>query len=70
MRHYCPHGTPSPLALLSLSEELGYFVYLIGERAKRARLYLVRSMEARDIYIYIFIRTSVSNTHARVSVLR
>ena len=25
---------------------------------------------SREIYIYIYIRTSVSNTHARVSVLR
>ena len=39
--------------------------FLVGERAKRARRYLVMSMESRDIYI----RTSVSNTHARVSVL-
>ena len=43
-------------------------ISLIGERAKRARRYLVISMESRDIYIYI--RTSVSNTHARVSDLR
>ena len=41
---------------------------VIGERAKRARRYLVMFMETRDIYIYI--RTSVSNTHARVRVLR
>ena len=41
---------------------------ILGERAKRARHYLVMFMETRDIYIYI--RTSVSNTHARVSVLR
>ena len=41
---------------------------IIGERAKRARRYLVMFMETRDIYIYIC--TSVSNTHARVSVLR
>ena len=40
----------------------------IGERAKRARRYLVMFMETRDIYMYIC--TSVSNTHARVSVLR
>ena len=40
---------------------------LIGERAKRARRYLVMSMESRDIYI---IRMSVSNTHASVSVSR
>ena len=41
---------------------------IVGERAKRARRYLVMSMESRDIYIYIC--TSVSNTHARVSDLR
>ena len=27
---------------------------IIGERAKRARRYLVMSMESRDIYIYIY----------------
>ena len=48
----CPESTPP---------------VLIGERAKRARRYLVMFMETRDIYIYI--RTSVSNTHVRVSVL-
>ena len=42
-------------------------VYLIGEQARR---YLVMFMETRDIYIYIYICTSVSNTHVRVSVLR
>ena len=42
--------------------------FLIGERAKRARRYLIMFMETRDIYMYIC--TSVSNTHARVSVLR
>ena len=42
---------------------------LIGERAKRARRYLVMFMETRDIYI-IYICTSGSNTHVRVSVLR
>ena len=41
---------------------------VIGERAKRARCYLVMFMETRDIYMYIC--RSVSNTHARVSVLR
>ena len=41
---------------------------LIGEQAKRARRYLVMFMETRDIYIYIC--TSVSNTHVRVSVLQ
>ena len=29
---------------------------IIGERAKRARRYLVMSMESRDIYIYIYVR--------------
>ena len=42
--------------------------HIIGERAKRARRYLVMFMETRDIYMYIC--TSVSNTHARVSVSR
>ena len=37
---------------------------IIGERAKRARRYLVMFMETRDI-----LCTSVSNTHERVSVL-
>ena len=32
------------------------FLYIIGERAKRARRYLVMSMESRDIYIYIYVR--------------
>ena len=44
------------------------YLLFIGERAKRARRYLVMSMESRDIHIYL--RTSVSNTHARVSVSR
>ena len=39
-------------------------IFLVGERAKRARRYLVMFMEVRDIYIYM--RTSVSNTHVRV----
>ena len=29
---------------------------IIGERAKRARRYLVMFMETRDIYIYIYVR--------------
>ena len=41
-----------------------HFSSIIGERAKRGRRYLVMFMETRDIYIYIC--TSVSNTHARV----
>ena len=45
-----------------------YINNIFGERAKRARRYLVMFMETRDIYVYIC--TSVSNTHARVSVLR
>ena len=28
---------------------------LFGERAKRARLYLVMSMVARDIYVYVYV---------------
>ena len=40
---------------------------VIGEQAKRARRYLVMFMETRDIYIYIC--TSVSNTHVRVNVI-
>ena len=28
-------------------------VHIIGERAKRARRYLVMFMETRDIYIYV-----------------
>ena len=43
-----------------------YMYCIIGERAKRARRYLVMFMETRDIYIYIC--TSVSNTHVRVNV--
>ena len=39
---------------------------IIGERARR---YLVMFMEVRDIYIYIYIRASVSNTHVRVKCL-
>ena len=39
--------------------------YIVGERAKRAIRYLLMSMESRDIYIYI--RASVSNTHARMT---
>ena len=30
------------------------------------RRYLVMFMEVQDIYIYIYIRTSVSNTHVRI----
>ena len=30
-------------------------IYIIGERAKRARRYLVMFMETRDIYNYIYI---------------
>ena len=41
--------------------------YVIGERAKRLRCYLVMFMETRDIYMHI--RTSVSNKHVCVSVL-
>ena len=41
---------------------------LVGEQAKRARRYLVMFMETRDIYIYMYICTSVSNTHVRVNV--
>ena len=44
---------------------MGTIFLVIGERAKRARRYLVMFMETRDIYMYIC--TSVSNTHARVS---
>ena len=29
---------------------------VVGERAKRARRYLLMSMESRDIYIYIYVR--------------
>ena len=29
---------------------------IIGERAKRARRYLLMSMESRDIYIFIYVR--------------
>ena len=36
---------------------------VIGERAKRARRYLVMFMETRDI-IFIIICKSVSNAHA------
>ena len=43
-------------------------IFLVGERAKRARRYLVMFMETRDILCILC--TSVSNTHARVSVLR
>ena len=56
---YAAHGINYPRAQASR---------VIGERAKRARRYLVMFMETRDIYMYIC--TSVSNTHARVSVLR
>ena len=42
-------------------------ILLVGERAKRARRYLVMFMEVRDIYMYIC--TSVSNTHMRVECL-
>ena len=45
-----------------------HFTSLVGERAKRARRYLVMFMKTRDIYMYIC--TSVSNTHVRMSVLR
>ena len=31
-------------------------ISVIGERAKRARRYLVMFMETRDIYIYIYVR--------------
>ena len=49
------------------SSHLGLDFYNnIGEQAKRARRYLVMFMETRDIYIYIC--TSVSNTHVRVNV--
>ena len=53
------------LSILSLQKDMLFF---IGEQAKRARRYLVMFMETRDIYVYI--RTSVSNMHALVSVLR
>ena len=43
---------------------MGTIFLVIGKRAKRVRRYLLMSMESRDI------RTSVSNTHARMSVLR
>ena len=45
-----------------------FFNFMIDEQAKRARRYLVMSMESRDIYIYT--STSVSNTHVRVIILR
>ena len=39
------------------SSHLGLdFHNIIGERAKRARRYLVMFMETRDIYIYIYVR--------------
>ena len=31
-------------------------IFLVGERAKRARRYLVMFMETRDIYIYLLHR--------------
>ena len=34
-------------------------VDLIGERAKRARRYLVMFMETRDIYVYVIARAGV-----------
>ena len=40
-----------------------------ASKAKQARLYVVMSMESRDI-LYIYIHTSVSSTHAHVSVLQ
>ena len=30
-------------------------IMIIGERAKRARCYLVMFMETRDIYIYMYV---------------
>ena len=30
-------------------------IHIIGERAKRARRYLVMFMETRDIYIYLIV---------------
>ena len=36
---------------------------------KRARLNLVMSMEARDIYIHVYVHQFL-NMHARASILR
>ena len=52
------HGQITPVIIK-------YVIHVIGERAKRARCYLLVSMESRDIYIYMC--TSVSNTHARMT---
>ena len=40
---------------------------LFASAIKKSSLYVVMSMESRDI---LYIRTSVSNTHVRVSALR
>ena len=39
-------------------------IMIIGERAKRARRYLLMSIESRDIYIFIYVRLFLIPMHA------
>ena len=55
------------LFFIYLCTELNYLSNdIIGERAKRARRYLVMFMETRDIYIYIYVRLFLIRMRALV----
>ena len=53
--YHCLFNKKNLLAtcILMITQEIG--VDIIGERAKRARRYLVMFMEVRDIHIYIYV---------------